>query len=308
MALPFLWQTVTLYLRRVTAMPMPCPPHLYGFIRHLTISMSDTLPFESIEPILTRIVTEDLLPTLRSFTWACGFRLPLPIYLHLRNSPTLRSLSILHGVLRIWELGKEAPPICALEHLEVHTPELITDMFQSGSHTPSTIQSLTFPHSGVFAAIEATLPLPALRKLHFTGAISTKEAHRLLQFFFANPTIEELNFRSYCPQLPLSSTLVSILPNLAAIFDERNNTHIVPSLLWHQPLHTFASNTKVPASDLRRLNVTNLRLLRITVDDAAFLTLLEGLSSAVEPFPLDEIEVHVEAASSSTKVCSLRFI
>ena len=46
MALPFLWQTVTWNLKRMTVMPMPCAPHLYGFIRHLTISMSDTLPFD----------------------------------------------------------------------------------------------------------------------------------------------------------------------------------------------------------------------------------------------------------------------
>ena len=308
LALPFLWQTVSLHLERVTAMPMPCAPHLYGFIRHLTISMSDTLSFELIEPILTRIVTEDLLPTLRSFTWACRFRLALPIYLHLRNSPTLRSLSILHGVLRIWEIGKEAPPTCGLEHLEVHSPELITDMFQSGSHTLSTIQSLAFSQSSVFAAIEATLPLPTLRKIHFPGAISTTEAHRLLQFFLANPTVEELMFCGYYPRLPLSSTLITVLPNLTTIIDKRNNAHIVPSLLWHQPLQIFASNTKVLASDLRRLNVTNLRLLRIALDDAAFLTLLEGFSSAVEPFPLDKIEVYVEGASSSLKVRSLRFI
>ena len=308
MALSFLWQTVSLHLKRVTAMPMPCAPHLYGFIRHLTITMSDTLSFELIEPILTRIVTEDLLPTLRSFTWACRFRLALSIYLHLRNSPTLRSLSIQHGVLRIWELGEEAPPTCALEHLEVHEPKLITDMFQSDSHTLSTIQSLSFPHSGVLAAIEATMPLPTLRKLHFPGAISTKQAHRLLQFLLANPTIEELRFCGYCPRLPLPSTLIRVLPNLTTIIDKRDNAHIVPSLLWHQPLRTFASNTKVPPSDLRRLNVTNLRLLRITLDDAAFLTLLEVLSSAVEPLLLDKIEVHVKGASASTEVRSLRFI
>jgi hypothetical protein len=307
MALSFLWQTVNLHLKRVTAMPMPCAPHLYGFIRHLTITMSDTLPFDVIEPILTRIITEDLLPSLRSFTWACRFRLALPIYLHLRNSPTILSLSILHGVLRMWELEKGGPPTCGLEHFEVHEPELITDMFQSGSYTMGTIKSISFPHSGVFAAIEATVRLPALRKVQFPGAISTEEAPRLLQFFLANPTIEELKFLGSCPRLPFSSPLISILPNLTTITDERNNTAMVPSLLWHQPLHTFSSNTKIPASDLRRLNLTNLGLLKITIDDDAFLTLLEGLSSTVDPLQLDRIVVRVEDASSSFKVCSLWF-
>ena len=167
---------------------------------------------------------------------------------------------------------------------------------------------MSFPHSGVFAAIEATLRLPALRKLHFPGVISPNEAHRLLQFILANPTIEELKFRGYCPRLLLSSALVNILPNLTTITDERDNTHIVPSLLWHQPLHIFSSKTKITASDLRRLNATNLRLLRIIMDDAAFLAFVEGLSSTVEPFLLDRLEVHVKHASPSSKVSSLRFI
>ena len=301
MALPFLWKTVIWYINRVTVKPMPCAPHLYGFIRHLTISMRDTLPFRLIEPTLTRIITEDLLPSLRSFTWACRFRLALPIYRRLRNSSTIRSLAILHGVLRIWELEKEAPPTCGLKHLNVDEPELITDMFQSGSHTLSTIKSLSFPHSDVFAALEPTLRLPALRKVYFTDAIST-EAHRLLRFFLDNPTIKELRFLGHCPRLPLSCDLSSILPNLT-ILDERSGASIAPSLLWYQPLHIFSSNTKVPASDLQRLNVTNLRVLKITMDDAAFSTLLERLSSTVDPLPLDVMDVRVEDASSSSKVC-----
>jgi len=303
MALSLLWQSVTLHLKRVTAAPLPCAPHLYGFIRHITITMSDTLPFDVIEPLLTRVITEDLLPSLRSFTWACRFRLALPIYLHLRNSPTIRSLSILYGVLRIWELEKEAPPTCGLEHLEVHVPELIADIFQSGSPTLNTIRSISFPHSNVFAAIEATLRLPALRKVQFPGVISIEEAHRLLQFFMANPTIEELRFLGWCPQLPLSGLSINLLPNLTTIVDERNNTAVIPSLLWHQPLDIFSSNTKVPAPDLRRLNTTNLRIIRITLDDTAFLALLEGLSSIVDPLLLDRMEVNVEDASSSFKVC-----
>ena len=302
MALPLLWHTVILCIKRVTVKPMPCAPHLYGFIRHFTISMRDTLPFRLIEPTLTRIIAKDLSPSLRSFTWACRFRLALPIYARLRNSPTIRSLAIMHGVLRIWELEKEAPPTCGLEHLDVQEPKLITDMFQSGSHTLSTIKSLSFSHSDVFAAIEPTLRFPALRKVHFTGAISTKEAHRLLRFFLDNPTIEELWLLGYCPQLPLSCALSSILPNLT-IIDERNDAFIAPSLLWYQPLRIFSSNTKVPASDLRRLNVTNLRILKITMDDAAFSTLLEKLSSTVDPFPLTIMDIRVEDASSSSKVC-----
>jgi hypothetical protein len=103
-----------------------------------------------------------------------------------------------------------------------------------------------------------------LLKAQFPGAIPTEEAHRLLQFFLDNPTIEELRFLSSCLRLPLPNVLISPLPNLTSIIDERSAA-IVPSLLWHQPLDTISSSIKAPVSDLRRLNTTNIRLLRDTV-------------------------------------------